>query len=59
MFDNAERMAKQTFQIAGVAVIELREISPHHTFGTVLAGSVGDAPVALAHEPIRMFARER
>ena len=58
MLNDAKAMAEQTFRIARVPMIELREIAPDDAFCAVLTGSVGDAAIGFAHEPFGMFASE-
>src|SRR5438093_13370057 len=59
MFDDSETIAIQPFGITGVAVIELGEVFPDHSFTIVLAIGIGDPPVRITDEPLRVLPGQR
>src|SRR5439155_1321736 len=59
VLSDAAAVAIKTFRITRMAMIKLGEVLPDHAFRAVLATSVGNAAIGLAHEPLWMFARER
>ncbi len=59
MFDHGQAVLVQTFRIAGVRMVELREITPDDLLIVVLAPSIGDAAIVPAHKPFGMLASER